>query len=115
VGPERSLASVCGAPAVLLRMDLSWQRAFIDWIHGEGEMPAEAADCCRIVYRNFSRRSEELAAARVIREHMNGELTRQVDAVGKHIAEEGPFASGLFGFVRYMLQAGFMQQKAQTA
>jgi hypothetical protein len=41
LGEERALGSVCGAPAVLLRLDLDVERRMRRYTHGEGPKPEE--------------------------------------------------------------------------
>jgi hypothetical protein len=42
IGGERSLGSVCEAPAVLLRLDLGLEERARRWAHGEGPKPDTA-------------------------------------------------------------------------
>ncbi len=58
IGEIREYESVCGAPAVLLRLDLEWQRQVMRWEQGEGPVPVTKPNG-RTYYRWFSKMAEE--------------------------------------------------------
>ena len=57
-GEERDLGSVCGAPAVLLRLRLELEVQVRRWAHGEGPQPA-GVDAKRTFYPYLSNREDE--------------------------------------------------------
>lgn len=66
IGEEKSLDSVGGAPAVLMRMDLRFQEQVIRWEHGEGVRPEKLAGKRATFYRHGPTVQEEAEKAAVI-------------------------------------------------
>ena len=66
LGATRAFGSVCGAPAVLMRMNLGYQEALIRSARGEGPSP-DGVDAHRTVYRGFRRAEGACQAAGRIR------------------------------------------------
>jgi hypothetical protein len=84
IGREKELDSVCGAPAVLLRLDLELQKAAIRWSHGEGAVP-KGFERSRTFYRYFSTALEELERVARLKE-CSGTLGR--DFLERYFAKE---------------------------
>jgi hypothetical protein len=58
VGQPKDMGSVCGAAAVLLKLDLELKERVTRSVHGEGA-PVEGVEGRRTIYRYFSPREEE--------------------------------------------------------
>jgi hypothetical protein len=99
LGQGKTLGSVCGAPAVLMRMDLAYQEQLIQ--HARGEGPCPDGDAVRhTVYRSFRGRSGERDAAERIW------LVQQPLSAGflrKYFVHERPLVQALHSPLKYFL------------
>jgi hypothetical protein len=99
IGEPKTMESVSGAPAVLLRMDLALQRALIRYEHGEGEKPAGYQP--RTVYRRFSPLAEEAVKVLRMRRCMRP-LNRAF--LKRHFAEVRPLLQTLSPTIRRLFE-----------
>jgi hypothetical protein len=101
IGEERVFGSVCGAPAVLLEIDLAWQRKVIDWVRGEGPQPDGVNEARRTVYRSFcSQADERCLAARIRRSRHAPEQA----FVRRYFVEERSLAAELSSPCQYFFE-----------
>ena len=98
---EKTYGSVCGAPAVLMRVDLGFQGRVIRWVHGEGACPA--GDLPRhTIYRSFWNEAEERAVEeriRRIRQPLPAEFLR------RYFVRERRLIPSLKSSLRYLFEA----------
>jgi hypothetical protein len=100
IGEQRELGSVCGAPAVLMRLDLELQKDVIRFEHGEGTKP-EGYHGRRTFYRYFSTEAEERDRVRRIRAAC-GPLSR--DFLREYFVEGAPLLLHLSSPIRYFFE-----------
>lgn len=87
IGTEKSLDSVCGAPAVLMRMDMRFQEQVIRWEHGEAGKPESLAGERATFYRHGPTVQEEAGQAAAMRGEM-GTLSERF--LRKYFVDERP-------------------------
>jgi hypothetical protein len=100
-GNEQEMASVCRAPAVLLQIDLAWQRAVMDWVQGQGPRPSGLEDGVRTIYRSFLERDAEAHMVTRIR----GTRRDPDEAmIGQYFVRERPLIPSLRSGLRYFFE-----------
>jgi len=100
-GDEQEMTSVCSAPAVLLRIDLAWQRALIDWVQGQGPRPPGLKDGVRTIYRSFMTREAELdrvSRLRKVRQYPDEAL------IERYFVRQQPLIPSLRSGLRYFFE-----------
>ena len=100
IGSTRDLGSVCGAPAVLMQLDLARQRQVIRWAHEEGPRP-EGGEVGRTFYGHFSNREDEARRVEWLRAGM---CPPDEPFLRKYFVARRPLIPGLSPALRYFFE-----------